>query len=77
MHTEKQFENTYERNPQERSPKVVKTHYERLSEILKFSIVRLAVGQKRYSGVFMDGTAGNNDPFDLRSVFHQKIGADK
>ena len=40
---------------------------------LKFSIVRLAVGQKRYSGVFMDGTAGNNDPFDLRSVFHQKM----
>ena len=32
---------------------------------------RLAVGQKRYSGVFMDGTAANNDPFDLRSVFHQ------
>ena len=33
---------------------------------------RLAVGQKRYSGVFMDGTVANNDPFDLRSVFHQK-----
>jgi len=32
---------------------------------------RLAVGQKRYSGAFLDGTAGNNDPFDLRSVFHK------
>lgn len=43
--------------------------------IHKKDLPRLAVGQKRYSGSFMDGTAGNNDPFDLRSVFHQK--ADK
>ena len=40
-----------------------------LFNILEF---RLAVGQKRYSGVFMDGTVANNDPFDLRSIFHQK-----
>lgn len=40
--------------------------------IHKKDLPRLAVGQKRYSGSFMDGTAGNNDPFDLRSVFHQK-----
>jgi len=33
---------------------------------------RLALGQKRYSGKFMDGTAGNTDPFDLRSIFHNK-----
>ena len=71
MYTEKQFENTHERNSQEGPPKVVKQN-ERLSDFLKFSFVRLAVGQKRYSGSFMDGTAGNNDPFDLRSVFHQK-----
>jgi len=45
--------------------------------IHKKDLPRLAVGQKRYSGVFMDGTAGNNDPFDLRSVFHQKMGAEK
>eukprot|EP00092_Neocalanus_flemingeri_P034980 GFUD01038064.1.p1 GENE.GFUD01038064.1~~GFUD01038064.1.p1 ORF type:complete len:538 (+),score=118.53 GFUD01038064.1:88-1701(+) len=45
--------------------------------IHKKDLPRLAVGQKRYSGVFMDGTAGNNDPFDLRSVFHQKIEAAK
>ena len=35
-----------------------------------FTLFRLAGGQKRYSGVFMDGTAANNEPFALRSVFH-------
>lgn len=25
----------------------------------------------------MDGTVANNDPFDLRSVFHQKIETEK
>ena len=29
---------------------------------------RLAVGQKRYAGHFMDGTAGNIDPYDLRCL---------
>jgi len=43
----------------------------------KKELPRLAVGQKRYSGVFMDGTAANNDPFDLRSVFHQKLQMEK
>jgi len=43
----------------------------------KKELPRLAVGQKRYSGVFMDGTVANNDPFDLRSVFHQKIETEK
>jgi len=37
----------------------------------KKELPKLAVGQKRYSGQFMDGTAANNDPFDLRSVFHK------
>lgn len=41
--------------------------------IHKKDLPRLAVGQKRYSGVFMDGTTGNIDPFDLRSVFHKHV----
>jgi len=38
----------------------------------KKDLPRLAIGQKRYGGIFMDGTAGNNDPFDLRSTFYNK-----
>jgi len=40
--------------------------------IHKKDLPRLAVGQKRYSGVFMDGTQGNMDPFDLRSVIYRE-----
>merc|ERR1719370_716588 len=40
----------------------------------KKELPRLAVGQKRYAGQFMDGTAGNIDPYDLRSVIHQRPG---
>merc|ERR1712055_777842 len=36
--------------------------------IHKKELPRLAVGQKRYAGHFRDGTAGNIDPYDLRSV---------
>jgi len=42
--------------------------------IHKKELPRLAVGQKRYSGVFMDGTQGNMDPFDLRSVMYKEGG---
>merc|ERR1712080_501053 len=40
----------------------------------KKELPRLAVGQKRYAGHFMDGTAGNIDRYDLRSVIHQRAG---
>ena len=36
--------------------------------ILYCTVDRLAMGQKRYRGLFMDGTQGNIDPFDLRSI---------
>jgi len=42
----------------------------------KKELPRLAVGQKRYAGHFMDGTAGNIDPYDLRSVIHQRPGGE-
>jgi len=42
----------------------------------KKELPRLAVGQKRYAGQFMDGTAGNIDPYDLRSVIHQRPGGE-
>ena len=57
---------------------VHKKELPRFGKIISVNVInkmyscRLAVGQKRYSGAFMDGTVANNDPFDLRSVFHQK-----
>ena len=73
VYSEKQSQNSHEGCSQKRVAKVrlkvnIKNTFFKKSKMFYF---RLAVGQKRYSGQFMDGTAANNDPFDLRSVFHK------
>ena len=71
VYSEKQSQDPHESCTQERAAEV---SFNIFNDLKNNNILysRLAVGQKRYSGVFMDGTAANNDPFDLRSTFHQK-----
>ena len=71
VYSEKQSQNSHEGCSQKRVAKVrLKVNIKNIF-FKNPKCFRLAVGQKRYSGQFMDGTAANNDPFDLRSVFHK------